>query len=139
MAAMQSQQAWIIARHSASPLVQVTQTPISVASHLHMPIVRLKQQTIMPFIMQQQLHMPPAIMLQRFCIMAAETLSSQTHMIFMPPSHFSKVIVQRGTMTMFVPGAIAGLPPIVGCAPAMAAIPVVGRSIIIMPFIAWFS
>ncbi|MFO0807027.1 MAG: hypothetical protein U0746_00215 [Gemmataceae bacterium] len=59
MVAMQSQQAWIILQHSASPLVQVMQQPSLVISHLHMPIVMLQQQTIMPFIMQQQEHMPP--------------------------------------------------------------------------------
>jgi hypothetical protein len=58
--AIQSQQAWIISQHFWSPLVQVTQQPLSVMSHLHMPIVRLQQQTIMPFIIMQQLHMPPA-------------------------------------------------------------------------------
>src|SRR5262245_10021151 len=33
MALMQSQQAWIMAQHLASPEVQVTQTPLSVISH----------------------------------------------------------------------------------------------------------
>ena len=51
MQAMQSQQAWIISQHLASPLVQVMHTPSLVISHLHMPMVRLQQQTIMPFIM----------------------------------------------------------------------------------------
>jgi len=50
MAIMHSQQAWIIEQHWSSPLVQVMQTPSSVISHLHMPIVMLQQQTIMPFI-----------------------------------------------------------------------------------------
>jgi hypothetical protein len=50
----------------ASPLVHVMQTPFAVISHLHMPIIRLQQQTIMPFIMQQQLHMPPIIVVHRF-------------------------------------------------------------------------
>ena len=54
MHAMQSQQAWIISQHFGSPLVQVMQTPSSVISHLHMPMVRLQQQTIMPFIIMQQ-------------------------------------------------------------------------------------
>ena len=36
---MQSQQAWIISQHLLSPEVQVTQTPLSVISHLHMPMV----------------------------------------------------------------------------------------------------
>ena len=31
----------------------------------------------MPFIMQQQLHRPPGIIVQRFWSMVAETLSSQ--------------------------------------------------------------
>ena len=44
----QSQQAWIISQHLASPLVQVMQTPSSVISHLHRPIVRLQVQTIRP-------------------------------------------------------------------------------------------
>ena len=56
---MQSQQAWIMAQHSASPDVQVSTHPSLVMSHLHMPMVRLQQQTIMPFIMQQSEHMPP--------------------------------------------------------------------------------
>jgi hypothetical protein len=46
----QSQQAWIISQHLASPLVQVMQTPLSVVSQRHRPIVMLQQQTIMPFI-----------------------------------------------------------------------------------------
>ena len=106
MAVMQSQQAWIMAQQSVSPLVQVMRTPSSVISHLHMPIVRLQQQTIMPFIIMQQLHMPPAIIVQRFCIMPADILSSQVQVIFMPPVHFSIVIVQRGTIIMFVPAGI---------------------------------
>ena len=64
--AMQSQQAWIISQHLASPLVQVMTQPSAVISHLHMPMVRLQQQTIMPFIIMQQLHIPPAIIEQRF-------------------------------------------------------------------------
>jgi hypothetical protein len=65
---MQSQQLWIIAQQAASPLVQVTHTPLSVISHLHMPIVRLQQQSIMPFIIMQQLHMPQLSMPHRLCI-----------------------------------------------------------------------
>ena len=42
-----------MAQQSLSPLVQVMRTPISVASHLHMAIVRLQQQAVIPFIMQQ--------------------------------------------------------------------------------------
>ena len=64
--AMQAQHASIIAQHAGSPLVQVTHTPSSVASHLQRPIVKLQQHTIMPFNMQQQLQRPPAIMVHRF-------------------------------------------------------------------------
>jgi hypothetical protein len=66
IAVMHAQHASIMAQHAGSPLVQVMQTPSAVASNLHIPIVRLQQQTIIPFIMQQQLHKPPAIMVQRF-------------------------------------------------------------------------
>ncbi|ODT99037.1 MAG: hypothetical protein ABS79_05000 [Planctomycetes bacterium SCN 63-9] len=98
----QSQQAWIMSQQALSPLVQVMQQPISVISHVQLAMVMLQQQTHMPFIIMQQEHMPPAIIMQRFCIMAAETLSSQTQLIFIPPSHFSKVILQRGTIIMFI-------------------------------------
>jgi hypothetical protein len=132
MAAQQSQHAWIMAQHSLSPLVQVMQTPISVASHLHMPIIRLQQQAIMPFIIMQQLHMAPAVMLQRFWSMPAETLSSQTMVIFMPPAHFSKVILQRGTIIMFMPAPVAPAVPIMpvgGDIPMPGIIPI--RSVIV--------
>jgi hypothetical protein len=94
-----------------SPLVQVMQTPISVGSHLHMPITRLQLHAVMPLNIAQQLHIPPAIMVQRFWSMLAVTLSSQTQVIFIPPGHFSKVMVQRGTITMFMPVGVvvAGL------------------------------
>ena len=49
IAIMHSQQVWIIEQQAGSPLVQVMQTPSSVISHLHMPIVMLQQQTIMGF------------------------------------------------------------------------------------------
>lgn len=103
-AAMQSQQPWIMAMQAASPLVQVTMQPSLVISVLHMPIIRLQLQQTMPFIMQQQEHMPPASMVQRFCIIARATGSSQTQVIFIPPAHFSIIILQRGTIIMF--GAI---------------------------------
>ncbi len=100
---MQSQQAWIISQHLASPLVQVMTQPLSVISHLHMPIVRLQQQTIMPFIIMQQEHMPPASIVHKFCIMLHAILSVQVQVIFMPPWHFSILIVQRGTIIQFAP------------------------------------
>jgi hypothetical protein len=104
---MQSQQAWIISQQRASPLVQVTQQPSLVISTLHMPIVRLQQQTVIPFIIMQQLTIPPAIMLQRFCIMLQAVGSSHRQVIFMPPAHFSNFMVQRGTIIQF---AFAGIP-----------------------------
>jgi hypothetical protein len=111
MVVMQSQQAWIISQHLASPDVQVTHTPSLVISHLHMPMVRLQQHTIMPFIMQQQEHMPPASMVQRFCTMLQAILSSQLHVIFIPPWHFSTLNVQRGTMSQFMlTGMVLGVP-----------------------------
>jgi hypothetical protein len=96
---MQSQQAWIISQQWESPLVQVMHTPVSVISHLHMPMVKWQVQTVMPFNIIVQLHMPPASMVQRFCIIEQATLSSQMQYIFMPPLHFSYLSVQRGTMT----------------------------------------
>ena len=95
---MQSQHAWIILQHSVSPEVQVTTQPSFIMSHLHMPIVRWQTQTVMPFIMQQHEHMPPWSIMQRFCIMLHAMASSQLHVIFMPPVHFSIFIAQRGTI-----------------------------------------
>jgi len=125
-AATQSQQPWIMSQQALSPLVQVTQQPSLVISTLHAPIVRLQQQTVIPFIMQHRLHIPPAIMAQRFCIMAQAVGSSQLHVTFIPPAHFSTFMVQRGTMTMFgvvIVGVPIGIPVFI---PAIAA-----RSIII--------
>lgn len=116
-AIMQSQQPWIIASHILSPLVQVTQHPSFVISTLQAPIVRLQVQTTIPFIMQQQETIPPAIIVQRFCIMVQAVGSSQTQVIFIPPAHFSTFIVQRGTMTMFgvigVPVAVPVMPVVI--------------------------
>jgi hypothetical protein len=87
---------------------------------------------------QQQLSIPPAIMVQRFCSMAAETLSSQAQSTFMPPGHFEKVMVQRGTIIMFMPGAAGVWVPIIPVGPVIGipvigipGIPVVARSIIL--------
>jgi hypothetical protein len=113
MVAQLSQHAWIMAAQSLSPLVQVMQTPLSVISHLHMPIIRLQQQAIMPLSIMQQLHMPPAIMVQRFWSMPADMASSQVQVIFMPPGHFSIAIVHRGIIIMFMPAGIDAVPPII--------------------------
>jgi hypothetical protein len=129
---MQSQQAWIMSQHLGSPLVQVMQTPLSVISHLHMPMVILQQQTIMPFIMQQQLHMVPCSIVHRFCIMLQAMVSSQVQVIFMPPATFSNLKVQRGTIIMFMP---VGMPmvPMVGV--LIPGVPVMFMRSIIMAFI----
>ena len=55
-----------MSQQGLSPLVQVMQTPSLVISHLHIPVVRLQQHTIVPFIMQQQLHLQLPIIVQRF-------------------------------------------------------------------------
>jgi hypothetical protein len=138
MQARHSQQAWIISQHLGSPLVQVMQTPSLVISHLHMPMVRLQQQTIMPFIMQQTLHMPPAIIVQRFCTMLQAILSSQEQVIFIPPVHFSILKVQRGTIIQLVEaGMPVGLPIVELPMPGMdmPCIPIPVRSIIMLDIV----
>ncbi len=120
---MQSQHAWIMSQHILSPLVQVTQHPFAVISTLHAPIVMLQQHTVMPFMVQHMLHIPPAIMVHRFCIMTHAAGSSHMHVIFIPPAHFSIFIVQRGTITMF--GAMTGMPmpiPVAGDEDGIAAV-----------------
>jgi hypothetical protein len=101
----QSQQAWIISQHWASPLVQVIITPESVHSQRHMPMVRLQVQVTMPLQMVQQLHRPPASMVHRFWTMLVAILSSHEQMILQPPVHFSILMVQRGTIIMLAVAA----------------------------------
>jgi hypothetical protein len=110
------------------------QTPLSVISHLLMAMVMLQQQTIIPFIMQQQEHIPPAIMVQRFWIMVADIASSLMQVIFMPPAHFSILMVQRGTIIMFGEVGVVEGEPIVPMPVVPMPIRFV-RSIIIAPFI----
>jgi hypothetical protein len=128
IAIMQSQQAWIILAQVGSPLVQVIITPMSVICILHMPIMRLQLHIIMPFIMTQQPHMPLAIILQRFCSMAAAVASSQVQVIFIPPVHFSIFIMHWGTIIPPDMG-MAIWPPDIGMLLPMLIIP---RSIIIV-------
>jgi hypothetical protein len=123
---MQSQHDWIMSQHILSPLVQVMQHPLAVISHLHMPIVMLQQHTIIPFMVQHRLHIPPAIIAHRFCIMVHAAGSSQEQVIFMPPGHFSTFIMHRGTITMF--GAIGAVAEPIGMFPIPA---IAERSIII--------
>jgi len=131
MVARQSQQAWIMSQQALSPLVQVTQQPSLVISHLHMPMVKLQQQTIMPLSRQQQLHIPPWSIWQRFCTMLQAILSSQEQVTFMPPAHFSTLNVQRGTISqLVVVGIVAGAPtPGIPDVP-MPGMPIPVRSII---------
>ena len=109
-AVIQSQQAWHIAQQSASPLVQVKQTPILVSVHSHLHMVKQQLHMGMPFIMQQQLHILPASILHMFCKVAAATSSSQVQVILKPSLHFSIFIVQRGTMHIcMAPGTDPGI------------------------------
>jgi hypothetical protein len=132
IAVMQSQLAWIMAEQAGSPLVQVMQTPSLVGSHLHMPIAMLQQHIIMPFIIAQQLHMPPAIIEQRFWSIEADIASSQVHVIFIPPVHFSILILHRGTI---IHCGADGMPPVAPIGPVAAwpipGIPMPARSIMI--------
>ena len=68
----------------------------------------------MPLSVQQQLHMPPASIVHRFCTMLQAIGSLHEQVIFMPPVHFSTLKVQRGTIMKLVPvGTVPGV-PIVG-------------------------
>ena len=69
----------------------------------------------MPLSMQQQLHMPPASMVHRFCTMLQAILSSQTQWTLNPPWHFSTLNVQRGTI--MADGTAVGVPTAVGLIP----------------------
>ncbi len=87
----------------------------------------------MPFIMQQQLHMPPASIVHRFCTMLQAVLSSQEQVIFMPPLHFSTLSVHRGTISQFVLGDTPDGVLTPGTLETfMPGIPTVARSIIIV-------
>ena len=125
MVAMQSQQDWIISMQALSPLVQVTHTPLSVISHLLMPMARLQQHTTMPFIIMQQLHMDPLMAEHKWCIMLQAMGSSQTQVIFIPPAHFSILKVQRGTIIQFMG---PGMPPL-GTGEGIPCEPIPGRLI----------
>ena len=109
MPVMQSQQAWIIFWHIASPLVQVMTQPMSVISQVVMPMVMLQQQHIMPLHMQQQLIMALGIIMHRFCIMAADILSSQTQVTVMPMAVLAKVMRHLGIIAIW-PAMVDMLP-----------------------------
>lgn len=125
---MQSQQAWIIFMHMASPLVQVTMQPMSVISHLVMPIGMQQLQTIIPFIVIQQPSIPPAFIIIICCIIAAAVLSSHVQVIFIPPVIFSIFIMQRGII-MPEPGCIdidGIIPFIMGIIPGIMPLFIIG-------------
>ena len=66
----------------------------------------------MPLRMAQQLHIPPASMVHRFCTMLQAILSSQEQLTFIPPVHFSNFTEQRGTIMKLTPaGTPDGAPP----------------------------
>ena len=133
-ALMQSQQAWSMSQQALSPLVQVMQQPSLVISHLHEHMAMLHWHMTMPFIMQQQLHMPLDSILQRFCSMQHDISSSHMQVIFMPFVHFSIFILQRGSMVMPPMGAcIEGIPGMLGIWLGM--LPIIDRSIITAEFI----
>jgi hypothetical protein len=133
MAIMQSHMAWIILQQFMSPLQQVMEMPSVVISHLHMPIIMLQVIMVRPFIIIVQLTMPPASILQRFCIMAAAISSLAMHIIFMPSLVFSIFIVQRGIIIMFI--APAALPIGMFMLAPMPGMPIMFFSIIVVPFI----
>lgn len=120
-----------MAQQALSPLVQVTQQPSLVNSHLQLPQHMLHWQTVMPFCVQQKLHMPPASILHRFCNAPQATSSSQAQVTLKPPVHFSNFIVQRGSTTqLLMPGMLAGVgEPIVIPGLAMPEEPMPIRSI----------
>ena len=106
---IQSQHFWHISQQPASPLVQVKQQPSAVISHLHMHMFMLQHIVIMPFIIMQQESIAPPIELQRFCIIDLDIASGQEHIIFIPSLHFSILIVQRGTIIIFMGWDIGGV------------------------------
>src|SRR5262249_18938344 len=106
--------------------------PLSVISHLHMPMARWQVHMTMPFIIMAQLHMPPENMLHRLCIMLVAMASSQTQVIFRPPLTFCILSLHWGTITQFAWGMVAGVDiPMPG---AIAGI-VAGRSIIMLAIV----
>lgn len=110
MAVMQSQQAWHISQHLASPLMQVMQQPSSVVSQRQLHMQRLQLHIIMPFMVQQRVHIPPASDMHMFCIMLVDIASSHSQVIFIPPLQCSSVILQRGTIIPIIGELIIGEP-----------------------------
>jgi hypothetical protein len=98
-------------------------------------MVKLQQQTIVPFIIMQQVHMLPCSIVQRFCTMLRAILSSHMQVILHPPLHFSILNVHRGTIIKLAKAGIAVAVPIVGVlmpATPMPCIAIPARSIIML-------
>jgi hypothetical protein len=79
---------------------------------LHSAIIIEQVQQGIPFFIQQQEHIAPGIIAHRFCIIDTAIMSSLVHIIFIPPSHFSIIMVQRGIIIpdiMPIPGIIPGI------------------------------
>ena len=133
---MQSQHAPIMAAAALSPLVQVMATPMSVISILHVPIIMLHWQHVIPFIIMANEHIPPCVIMHRLWSMAADALSSHAQVIRIPPSIFSNVMRQRGVIIPIMPGAImAGIPamPVPIDMPGIMPAPIVDIPGIIIP------
>jgi hypothetical protein len=128
---MQSQQACNISQQCLSPEVQVMHTPSLVISHLQLHMAKLHWHMTRPFIMHEQLHIPPASMRQIFCKVPHDTSSSHEQVILMPSVHFSIFILHCGTMAMLGMGAMPGIPDTGIDEPAIPAIDM-GRSTIII-------
>lgn len=122
-----------MSQQALSPLVQVMHTPSSVVVHLHEHMAKLHWHIVMPFIMQQQLQSPSHSILHMFCSVPQATSSSQLHVIFMPPAHFSILIVHLGTMHMLgMFGLMAGMPDMGMAGPGIEPIINIERSDIIV-------
>jgi hypothetical protein len=90
--------------------VQVIIIPVGVISILHIPIVMLHWQRIMPFIVQHIEHMPVFIIVIMFCIMAHWVLSLHEQLHVMPPGISSIFMLQRGIIIAgIMPGAMKGV------------------------------
>src|SRR5262249_10186222 len=110
MPARQSQQAWIIFPQAGSPLAQVRDTPSLVGSQQHVPLVRGEYPPVMPFIMTQQRHPPPASMVHRLWTIPAAALSAHVQVIFMPSVNSWTLRVHRGTISQLgLTGGTAGM------------------------------
>jgi hypothetical protein len=99
-----------------------------------MPMVKLHQQTVVPFSIMQQLHMPPASMVQRFWTVLHASLSSQEQVSLNPPVHFSSLNVHRGTIVQLGTPATPIEVPVEGV--PMLETPMPGKAIPIRSIIA---